>query len=303
MKIRITFSEWFGHSALHYGIEHKNNFKYGEKLEFEIPTKTAVADYGSRENLLINNQVDIVAHSIPGAMRLLANHKKLGKIIGVESYSAGAEGIIAKNYIKNLCDLEDKKVAIPSEAFKYYVSYVLREKKCLRHISWSLCKDIEEIKQRFIKCRVDAVCIDEPYLSEMSRIADTHTLITTAEEPGNDNGIFTVRADFLEKERELIKVFLQWFYEINEFVRVNRETIAQFQAKRTNLNTKTTSNILSKMKFLTREENKEQFDEHFSENIYNVAEKSLNVIEEFGEIEDKLYDVKDFFDTKFIRNL
>jgi ABC-type nitrate/sulfonate/bicarbonate transport system substrate-binding protein len=286
MKINLSYSNWLGHTPLHYALAHKDNFKHGKDLQLNTVKVAGVGRYGIREELLKKAKLDIIAQSTPGAIRMLANEPDLARIVFFESRSNGAEGVIVSDEIDKLEDLKDKRIGSPAEVGLYYVGFVLKQNgiKC-RNVQWELDTDLKSLSKKFNKREIDAICTYEPHLSELSNKAESKTLFTTADYSGDDNGVFVVRKEFLEKNESALIKFLEWYLDALVYIKNHLlDEVAIFQSQKTGWKFKKVQKILGKYLYLDMKENLKYLQKINFEKLCAELEISLEVAKEIDDL-------------------
>ena len=136
------------------------------------------------------------------------------KVIMVQDYSAGADGLIAKSDIKSVKDLKGKNVAIELGGSDHL--FLL---KCLENAGLQQrCKLNKYVNRRCFKCfisgQVDAAAIWEPSLSMAQKETGGNILASTkdAEYEGLIPAVLATNGNALKTKREEIKkVMKAWF--------------------------------------------------------------------------------------------
>lgn len=172
------------------------------------------SNYSDGLNALNSGKIDLfvpaLADIIPAYVRGADT-----KVIMVQDYSAGADGLIAKSDIKSVKDLKGKNVAIELGGSDHL--FLL---KCLENAGLTT-KDVNLINMStgdasnaFISGQVDAAAIWEPSLSMAQKETGGNILASTkdAEYEGLIPAVLATNGNALKTKREEIKkVMKAWF--------------------------------------------------------------------------------------------
>lgn len=300
VKTNLTFSTWIGHTPLRLGIE-EGIFK---KNGIEAITKSVtVGAHEEREQMLLKGEVDFVAQSVPSAIRLISNNPGCGKILFLECYSPGSDGIVAKDYVRTVKDLVKRKVAFKRGVYQFYVGYILKKQGLsFEDITSILSSSGEEMRDKFLNNEVDAVSIWEPFLTELSSSKNAHKLVTTREDFGDMFSVFIVRSNFLREQPGIVDKVIKAYFESVKFVEKNRDKVIEFHAEDLKIDMEKAQRIVKDFEFLTQEKNKIYFDRSRKDNIFEVVKISAEVAKDMGNIKTIL-DPKSYFDMSYIENL
>ena len=201
-KIVLGINDWPG-SYWWLAVDKMGYFKeQGVDVEVKL-----FSNYSDGLNALNSGKIDLfvpaLADIIPAYVRGADT-----KVIMVQDYSAGADGLIAKSDIKSVKDLKGKNVAIELGGSDHL--FLL---KCLENAGLTT-KDVNLINMStgdasnaFISGQVDAAAIWEPSLSMAQKETGGNILASTkdAEYEGLIPAVLATNGNALKTKREEIK--------------------------------------------------------------------------------------------------
>jgi len=297
IQVSVSFSEWIGHSPIRLGIEKGIFSKAGVEV---VPKLVSVGAHKEREQLFLKNEVDFVAQSLPSAIRVISNNPNSGRMLFLECYSPGSDGVAAKEDIQSVKDLKNKKVAYKEGVYQFYLGYLLGKNGLnFKDIFPFPCNSGEEMRDKLLSGEVDAASLWEPFLSQLGNSKDIHKLITTKEDFGDMFSVILVDYNLLRSQPDIVDKFVQAYFECVDFVSNNRELTSEFYSNELDIQVEEAFNILTDFEFLSVKNNKYYFDKNKDNNIYEVVKISEEVAEEMGDIK-KIPDFGNLFDLRYI---
>ena len=208
-KVVLGINDWPGS----YWWLAVDKMGYFDEQGVDVEVKL-FSNYSDGLNALNSGKIDLfvpaLADIIPAYVRGADT-----KVIMVQDYSAGADGLIAKSDIKSVKDLKGKNVAIELGGSDHL--FLL---KCLENAGLTT-KDVNLINMStgdasnaFISGQVDAAAIWEPSLSMAQKETGGNILASTkdAEYEGLIPAVLATNGNALKTKREEIKkVMKAWF--------------------------------------------------------------------------------------------
>lgn len=187
--IRITATPWVGNAALISARE--------KKLFGPLDTRVIMlsSDFDGFRAIL-ERRADMFSGTVFDMIRAIDQGADLRMVMALD-FSTGADGVIARNGIKDLASLKGKKVAVERCTTTHFVLIRALEKAGMREedvILENIATD--EALLALDEGRVDAAALWDPFLSKAKK-PGRQVLFTSAEIPGEVMDILGVRADLL----------------------------------------------------------------------------------------------------------
>lgn len=210
--IRIGTVPWIGNGV--YYVAQAKGFFAQEKVNVEFVN---VDDFATAKQLLKSGQVDAI-YLTPETVAVLNDAGVKLKIVAANDLSAGADGVIATQNIKNIEDLKGKKVAFEIGSTSHFLlSYLLNQKGLTT-------KDLQVVEAiapdagaAFVAGKVDAAVTWEPWLSKAADRAGGHLLISSKDAPVIfDMPIF--RAEVVDSRSQDVKAMLRGVFAAQKWI-------------------------------------------------------------------------------------
>ena len=213
-RVNIAFQEWVGYGPLY--LAQENGFCKEEGIECVYIDEQL--DSARREAF---NQGMLDAEA--GTLDLLVSKVGLGMpLIAVMEIdqSNGADAIVAAEDIKNMEDLEGKRIALARDNVgETFLSDVLYKNRVSFKNVLIKPQSSEKVAQAFLKGEVDACVTWEPQVSAALQRPGAHILASTKEYPGVIIDTLNVRKDLVEKNPELVKKIMRALFKAIRFCR------------------------------------------------------------------------------------
>lgn len=248
-SFKIGITQWPG-SYVWYGVEKMGLFqKNGVNATIEM-----FPVYSDGMNALASGNLDAFILSYSDA---IAPYNQGGefKIVMVEDYSAGSDGIVVKPEIKTLEDLKGKTVATEIGTVDQMFLNKCLEKAGLTESDINLSNmSIGDAGNAFIAGRVDAAVIWDPSLS-LAVASGGNLLYTTKETPGLIPAVMAVNTKVLEEDRDAIKNIIKAWYEGLEVMETNHDEFVSKVAEGAEITVEDFENLMQGVKLVGLEEN------------------------------------------------
>src|SRR5215213_658537 len=206
---RVAFNTWVGYGPL-YIAQEKGFFKE-EGLEVELQR---IEGTGDRRAALIAGRIEALGSTIDDLVVGASQGVTARMVLGIDE-SAGADGIVAINSIKDIKDLKGKTVAVqPGFVNHFFLLYLLDRNGIPANDVRIEAMEPDAAGLAFVAQKIDVAVTWEPYLSRAKERSDGHVLITTADPVARgvivDNLI--VRDDVIQRRRtDVEKLIRAWF--------------------------------------------------------------------------------------------
>ena len=126
--------------------------------------------------------------------------------------------------------------------------------------------------------QVDAAVTYEPYITEaLKKDADLTLLYTAAERPGLISDVLALRADFIEKNPEVVQSLFKIWDEAVQYYNTNTEDAQAIIAENVGSDPADLVTAFEGVQFFTYEENKAMMQGDYQMTLEDVAEVSINI--------------------------
>ncbi|MEI6378438.1 MAG: ABC transporter substrate-binding protein [Candidatus Falkowbacteria bacterium] len=226
-KITYGWNAWPG--ELPYLVAYERGFFKQEGLDVNL------VEEGNYVNLLsdltagkINFSggtalIDVVAKDSQG--------EKL-KIILATDYSDGADGIIAKNEIKNVSQLKGKRIAVEVGTLGEYLLYDALKKSNLNLTDVQIVNlSAQESANAFASNSVDAAVTYEPYYSQVMKLGKGWGIYTSADSPGLIIDALVFKSDYVANNPTKVAAVTRAYFKAMDFIAANPDAAYEIGAK------------------------------------------------------------------------
>jgi NitT/TauT family transport system substrate-binding protein len=174
--------------------------------------------------------------------------------------SMGGDGIVVKKEITRVGDLKGRTVAYPPGQPSHFLLLTLLDEAGLTIKDVQSCPmEADQAGAAFFAGGVDAAVTWEPWLTKASKMTNARVLFTSREAPGLIVDVFTVRADYLEKNPEVVQAFLRGWFAAVDYWRANPEESDRIMAKALGLDPKDFKHMISGIRYADLEGNRAFF--------------------------------------------
>ena len=190
-----------------------------------------------------------------------SNTKPPGVAVWAIDESAGGDGVVVSGEIDDLNGLKGKKVAAEPGLPPYFVLlYLLHQNGLsLNDIDFQ-DMTTQDASTAFVSKSVDAAGVYEPYLSTAERQrAGSKIVISSAQTPGLIVDLIFVHEDQIESNKGNIQKVIEGWRQAMEFIRESPDEANAIMSKAFNLPVDEFKDIVSGIKWLDLEENRELF--------------------------------------------
>ncbi|ALP91408.1 ABC transporter substrate-binding protein [Clostridium butyricum] len=293
-ELIIGITQWPG-SYIWYGTE---GLGYFEKEGINAKIKM-FDNYSDGMNALAGGNIDAYVLSYSDAIAPFNSGADF-KVVMVEDYSAGSDGLVATPDIKSIKDLKGKQVATEIGSVDQMFLY-----RCLSDAGM-IPKDIDLINMdiasagnAFIAGKVDAAAIWDPSLTQAVDNGG-NLLTTTADYPGLIPACLTVNGETLKNRGNDIKKVIKAWYSSLEGYEKNKEEFEKVVSEAADISVEDFQMLMKGVHLLTLEENVEAFKDSGKDTSLITCGKneadfllSVNMIDkvpdDFGQLLDKTY--------------
>lgn len=236
--VRISIDEWIGYDSLlqaNGGLKTTKDSIFGKKglnVEFVVTNDANVSSAA-----LIKGDTQGAGYTVNRYAFLYAKFKNANvdvKMPLITNFSNGGDGIIAKSSIKSIEDLAGKKIAVPkfSES-QTLVEWLVRnssltatQQKAIKN-AMVFFDTPDEAAKAFFAGQVDAAATWEPYLTQAKTTTNSRVLFDTSMSTNLILSGVIFRQDFMEKNEEFMKEFIDGVLEARSLYKKQFKAIRQ----------------------------------------------------------------------------
>jgi NitT/TauT family transport system substrate-binding protein len=252
-RLRIGLNIWPGYGA--FFIAKDKGFYQQEGVDVQIEI---IQGDPEREAALVAGKIDGIGMTIDNLV-LLRDKGIPVKAIYKYDGSNGADGIAARNEIVSPADLKGKRVAwAPGTTSHYFLTRVLKAygltTRDLDHVAMSS----DDAGAAFAAGKLDAAVTWEPWLSKAKEMPGAKVLISTRDKPVIEDVLF-VREEILNGHRANIEKFLKACFKAVDYWKTHRDEGNEIIARNLNLPVADVESMLSGIKIMDFEDNRQFF--------------------------------------------
>lgn len=254
-KVRITLTTWPGYGPL-FLARDKGFFKEEGLEDVDISIIQGLAE---RKQALAGNKVDGMATTLDIETTLEDAGIPVAIIWALDD-SYGGDGILAKNDIPTLKDLEGKNVALDVGTTSHIFLLTALDKVGLsdNDITMVPVSSAGDAGAAFVAGKVDAAVTWEPWLTKGVTEGDGHLLITSKETPGLICDALAFRKDFAENHPKEMQALVNGLAKAMDYFAENQEDAVKIMAAGLEMEPE---NFLAGIKLYNYEENVELFND------------------------------------------
>lgn len=211
----MGLDSWIGGTPVLIGLNREYNRDY--RLNLRVEYIHADAD---RIKALAEGKIHATEMSLPSFMRFQEQYPGAGIIVGITDFSRGADGIVAKTEVKDLNDIEDRRVSyVKNGTGKFILNKFLR----LVGLRYQDIKPIEresmsEVIEDLRRGTADVIVSWSPDMNiaineiNAEKPNSVKMLITTKEVPNLIPTMLIVNKGYAEKNADKVESFIKTWY-------------------------------------------------------------------------------------------
>ncbi len=308
--IKIPLVTWGGYAALfaaNNGPEPKEDslfYKYGNfKVEL-----VQVEDPSLHLQGFSNGTYDIIwatMDMLPLQYEALATDpRSVPKVIGVFDYSAGGDGIVVRDGIRNASDMIGKKVVVPQyqPSHYFFLWYLNSNGIDPSQVNFVYAEDAIKAKDTYINDRSISVCVTwSPFIYDITDptkntyVEGSSLLLTTAIDTpafGVIADVYLTNADFFNNNPEIIRAFTKAMLDGYDLYKADPDKVAGYIAEFFGIpgGIDEVKLMFGDVVIAGRTENGWFFDKNNPKSGYAIMESSLDLYKRDGKL-DRNYSI------------
>ncbi len=205
--------------------------------------------------------------------------------------SNGADGVIVSEGIKSVKDLKGKLVGAEPGFPPYFIlQYMLnKENMTLKDVQF---KDIssQDAGNAFVAKKLDVAGTYEPYLSKsQSMRKGSRILISSKDTPGLIVDLLFASPKLVHEKPEVLRKIANGWFKAVEYWKSNPDESMEIMAKSFGVAKNELQDIKTGLKWLTREDNLQKFDNKLKNNAYETFDLVGDILVKNGSNGHKVY--------------
>ncbi len=224
--------------------------------------------------------------------------KSLGfdpKIVLIADISNGADVLIVKPYIKSLKDLKGKKIGVENTALgAFFLTRILEKAGLNKKDIIIVPLEVNQHYKAFIEGKVDAVITFEAVKTRLLKKGGK-ILFDSSKIYGEIVDVFIVEEDFIDKNKNVVKYFVNSWFEGLNFLKTRPENAFEMVAQREGISIEEVKKSYEGLILPSREENVKLMTTKLKETIALITKilKERNLIDKnFNFKPEELIDVR-----------
>ena len=204
-RLKFTINSWIGWAPLYVALEEE----FFGSTEVEI---VRLEDAGARKSTMISGEVDGYASSLDN-FALDSSLGVPGEMVLIFDESYGGDGIVVKESIQSIADLQGEKVAFQKGLPSHFLLLAaLKEAGLGPEDVFQIDMDADKAGAAFVSGALDAAVTWEPWISQAAEVSGGRILLTTRDYPGLIVDAAVFRDDVLADRSGAVSDFINgWF--------------------------------------------------------------------------------------------
>ncbi len=287
----IGLNPWVGSTPLHIAKGKGFFAKRGLNLEVKIFSGTSDAN-----SAYMSGRLDSWSPVTSEAVALAAKGGVASefRIVLIQDISNGADGILARNRIKNLAEFKGERIAVEQDSVSHFFLLKALETVKLKASDFTLVNTPPDAAAAAYQSgQVDIAVTYSPYLAKAQQAQpDGRIIFTSADLPGAIADLYVFSPRFIQDNPQIVDAFIRGIFDGLEFLNSNREEGIAIAAAAIGISPKELTNDLQGIKLPNLAENLEILANHNSnasllKSMQSLAEflKERNQIQVIPELE------------------
>jgi NitT/TauT family transport system substrate-binding protein len=273
----IGLNPWVGSTPLHIAKEKGFFQKRGLNLEVKIFSGTSDAN-----SAYMSGRLDSWSPVTSEAVALAAKGGAASefRIVLVQDISNGADGILARNSIKNLTEFKGKKIAVEEDSVSHFFLLKALETVKLKASDFTIVNmPPDAAAAAYQSGQIDIAVTYSPYLTKAQQAQpDGRIIFTSADLPGAIADLYVFSPQFIQDHPQIVDAFIRGIFDGLEFLNSNREEGIAIAARAIGISPEELTNDLQGIKLPNLAENLEILSAH---NSSKSLLKSMQSLAEF----------------------
>ena len=293
-KLVLGINDWPGS----YWWLAVNDLGYFKEQGVDVEVKL-FSNYTDGLNALISGNVDLFVPALADVLPGYSNGANI-KVIMVQDYSAGADGLIASSDIQSVEELKGKNIGIEFGGTDHVFLLKCLENAGLTENDVNLVNmSTGDAANAFMSGSLDAAAIWEPSLSQAQKETGGNILATTKDKEyeGLLPAVLVANGDSLEKYRDEMKLVMKAWFNARDAYENNFDAFAEAVAKHAEVTPEEFKTLMEGCDVRTMDQNVDAFKDGDTYVSLNYTAKMLGAFQkEKGLIDTEPTDYSSLFD-------
>jgi NitT/TauT family transport system substrate-binding protein len=268
-ELTVGVHSWPGGGMIYIG--DKLGYFKDEGIDLKIKK---IENFDTKRSSLIGGTIDIDVANTMDQLVIYGENSFPAQVIGVSDESVGGDGLVGKEGITSLKDLEGKTVAFaeasPSD---FFLRYILSKNGVdISKVKLKPVADPQIAGNAVIAGQVDAAVTYEPYLSQAEDTKGLKMISSTKDYPTLIPGLLIANGDKVSKQPELYVKFLRAWFKSVDYYNSNREDAYSIISEGMGMDIAEVKDILSVVDIENLKENQDHFDKAKADDLYELVE-------------------------------
>jgi NitT/TauT family transport system substrate-binding protein len=218
----IGLNPWVGSTPLHIAKEKGFFDKRGLNLEVKIFSGTSDAN-----SAYMSGRLDSWCPVTSEAVALAAKGGAASefRIVLIQDISNGADGILARNRIKNLAEFKGKRIAVEQDSVSHFFLLKALETVKLKASDFTLVNTPPDAAAAAYQSgQIDIAVTYSPYLTKAQQAQpDGRIIFASSDLPGAIADLYVFSPQFIQDNPQIVDAFIRGIFDGLEFLNSNRE--------------------------------------------------------------------------------
>ena len=265
------------------------------------------ANYSDSVQAFEGDKLDYVSLALADVLSPYAQGK-LDKIVLINDYSNGADGVVASDGIESIKDLKGKTVATEYGTIEHFLLAELLKRNDMTEEDIQFANmTISDSGTAFLTGSVDAASLWEPALSQAMEKENSNRLYSSEEDPGMIPSVLIANDKYLESRGDsgdVEKLMNAWFDGL-EFYAQNPEQAIKDMAEGAEISEEEMKVTMSGSYLYTLQENIDAMTKESESYSYipYTSEVLSQFLLDYGFIEEKPENYEDLFDVSYLKKI
>ncbi|WP_010250547.1 phosphate ABC transporter substrate-binding/OmpA family protein [Acetivibrio cellulolyticus] len=217
----MGLDSWIGGTPILVGLSREYNRDYSLSMDVKyIPSDN------DRIEALNKGEIQATEMSLPAFMKFQAKYPDAGVIVGITDFSRGADGIVAKAEVKDLNDMEGRKVSFVADGTGKFILNKFLRLVGLRYqdIEPIEREDMSQVIEDLKSGNADLIVSWSPDMNiavneiNAANPGSVKVLITTKEVPDLVPTMLVVNKDYAQNNAGKVESFIKTWYAASKYV-------------------------------------------------------------------------------------
>lgn len=296
MKVSVDY--WPGNFWINIA-EHKGWF---EEAGLNVELINIHGKFIESQQDFINKKTDVHQLVLYDFVKFYEQGNQIKAVVDAD-ITLGADGIVAKEDIKDVADLEGKTIGVIPNSFLEFMLDVALKKSDLSLEDVNLVEFYGEEIDVFVNGDIDAIVTWEPFMSQAVKKSGGNKIFDTSEVQGVLSNVISFHQSFIDERPNDVQVYVNTWYRTTEFIKENPNEAFDIVADIYDVPVDDVSAFAKQVKILDLRDNEIAFSYATSfESLHGTSREINNFMIKQG-ITEKRLDGVDFLDSRFIKEI